>query len=290
MSDVTLIGRDGARVRATKYVLACQSKALQKVLYCDPTATEVHLGPYGEPAIRALKDFSCTGALTLSFGHKSAAAARGLTELASLAQRFRLPPLYEAAKKSLIQVLEEVPWFATASYDAAIDVPELKAHVVEVIAAHSPDMFLQTDSLKHLSHTRLGDLMADLVNDSDNHKLFYIQKWVDIKGFTESNVAHAKVIASQALNLEELLQDPTWVHVIRSCGFFDMDEVDRIVEALLEDESSLGDDDSLDIYTASVESPMQRSDATLCMQLTMGGEVMVINTEDADLEEDCLTP
>ena len=233
MADVTLLGRDGVRVRATKYVLACQSLALQEKLYEGPTATEVFMGNYGEESIRTLKQYCQTGSLVQSplVRHRSHDTARSLVELAALAKTYGFEALYRDADSILCQMIGASPWFATSAYDAASRETKLiEKFLVQFIKENCQDVLLETSALKQLCAKRLDKLLHALMGTGYARIFLYLQKWIDLKGATVENMEFAQDVASEELCLTSLLADPKMVPFVRSSGFFDLDEIDSIMQ------------------------------------------------------------
>jgi len=180
MADITLVGRDGTKVRATKFILACRSPALQEKLYQDPTQVEVFIGDYGEDAIRAMKEYCHTGAIkgSVLMTKNNEEAARGLVELATLAKvyGFGFEPLYREADALLHQLIAYSPWLATACYDSAGSETELmEEFLLQFIKGRCPDLLLETSSLKYMSQQRLLVLLEGL-DCSEDEMIKYLDK------------------------------------------------------------------------------------------------------------------
>ena len=274
MSDVTLVGKDGAKVCATKFVLACRSPAMQEKLYQDPTQVEVFIGDYGEDAIRAMKEYCHTGAIkgSVLMTKKNGEAARGLVELATLAKVYGFDPLYGEADSILYKLINSSPWFATACYDSAGSKTKLmEESLLQFIKSRCPDLLLETNGLKHMSQQRLTVLL-DGIECSDGEMLKYLEKWIELKGATRKNVTFLRATAASKLNLVRLLEDPEMAAHVRSSGIFDRYTVESIINAspIMEEEEEEGgsydedgkyvkddeDDDQLEICPANGSSSM----------------------------------
>lgn len=273
MADVTLLGRDGAKVRAAKFVLACRSPALQEKLYQDPTKVEVYIGEYGEDAILAMKEYCQTGGIKSSalVTTKSHETARGLVELASLAKVYGFEPLYGEADSILYQLINASPWFATACYDSAGSETKLiEEFLLQFIKTRCPDLLLETNALKSVGQQRLLVLL-DGLECTDSEMLKYLEKWIELKGATRENVNFLRATAARKLSLVRLLEDPSMVSHVRSSGIFDRYMVESIINAspIMEEEEEEDDDDEeedddeddeddedgLEAYCSSISTP-----------------------------------
>ena len=250
MTDVTLLGKNGAKVRAAKFVLACRSPALQEKLYRDPTLVEVFIGNYGEDSIKAMKEYCHTGEIKNSrlVTTKNQETARGLVELACLAKVYGFEPLYGEADSILYQLINASPWFATACYDSVGTEAELiEEFLLQFIKARCPDLLLETNALKSVSQQRLL-LLLDGLECTDSEMLIYLEKWVELCGATRENVSFLRATAARKLSLVRLLEDPNMVSHVRSSGIFDRYMVESIINAspIMEEEEEDDDDDDDD--------------------------------------------
>ena len=250
MADITLVGRDGAKVRATKFVLACRSPVLQEKLYQDPTQVEVFIGDYGEDAIRAMKEYCHTEAIKGSSLRTKTndVAARGLVELASLAKVYGFEPLYGEADSILYKLMNSSPWLATASYDSAgSDIEVMEEFLLQFIKSRCPDLLLETSGLKHMGQQRLLVLL-DGLDCNDAEMLKYLEKWIELKGATREHVNFLRATAAKKLNLARLLEDPEMVTHVRSSGIFDRYMVESIINAspIMEEEGEQSGSDDED--------------------------------------------
>lgn len=232
MADITLIGRDGAQVRATKFVLACQSPAMQEKLYQDPAVAEVYLGDFGEQSIRALKHFCQTGSLIRSpiLQSKGPETIHSLVEVASLATVYKYEALYNDTYAILNQFIEASPSLATIAYDAARStLPGIENFAVGFIRGRAPGLLIETSALEHLCAESLQKLLTVLMGTDGTCTLVYLHKWIALKGATPENMKFAQKFASEKLCLRSLLKDPMLVPLIRLCDFFPADDIDRIL-------------------------------------------------------------
>ena len=250
MTDVTLIGKNGAKVRAAKFVLACRSPVLQEKLYRDPSQVEVFIGNYGEDAIRAMKEYCHTGEIKNSrlVTTKNQETARGLVDLACLAKVYGFEPLYGEADSILYQLINASPWFATACYDSVGTEAELiEEFLLQFIKARCPDLLIETNALKSVGQQRLLSLL-DGLECTDSEMLIYLEKWVELCGATRENVSFLRATAARKLSLVRLLEDPNMVSHVRSSGIFDRYMVESIINAspIMEEEEEDDDDDDDD--------------------------------------------
>jgi hypothetical protein len=250
MADVTLLGKNGAKIRATKFVLACRSPALQEKLYADPSSSEVFIGDYGEHAILAMKTYCHTGEVNgaTTMGQKNADGARNLVELASLGKVYGFEPLYGEADSVLYQLLNGSPWFSTAAFDSTgEDTKLIEEFLIQFIKRRCPDLLLETNALKYVSQERLLVLL-DGLGCKDAEMLKYLEKWIELKGATRENVNFLRATAAKKLSLVELLKDPEMIPHVRSSGIFDRYMVESIINAspILEEEEEDDNDDDDD--------------------------------------------
>lgn len=249
--DVTLVGRDNAKVQAVKSVLAHGSSALKKKLDECQTGNYIDFGEYGEHALRAMKEYCHTGDISSSLlcTQRSALAAEQLAELAILSEAYNLDDLYGKADHILCQLIDASPWFATAAYDAlVVGAKSLEDYLFHFIQGKCPDLFLETRALKYLSHGRLSTFLHKS-DFEEAENLRFLIKWIKEQDHhTAENISSAKRIASELVCLQKLFQDPFIVFEVTSSGLFDMCDVDLIVNgnslSYPVDESSSTDADS----------------------------------------------
>lgn len=229
--DITLLGRDNAKVPAVKSILARCTKVLKKKLNEHQTETYVDFGEYGEHALRAMKDYCHTGDISLSLlcRQRSAMAAEQLAELAILSEAYDLNELYGKADHILCQLINTAPWFATAAYEVlGVGAKPLEDYVFYFIQGKCPDLFMETSALKYLSHSRLSAFL-DRTDFDETYKLRFSMKWLKEKGHTAENISSVRRIASESLCLKSLLQDSLIVFEVTSSGLFDMCDIDTII-------------------------------------------------------------
>jgi hypothetical protein len=222
MADITLIGKDGAQVRATKFVLACQSPAMQEKLYQDPAVSEVYLGDFGEQSIRALKHFCQTGSLIRSpiLKFTGPETIHNLVEVASLASVYMYEALYNDTYAILNQLLEASPSLATVAYYAAnTTLPGIEDFAVCFIRGRAPALLIETDTLEYLRAESLRKLLSVLMGTDGTCTLVYLHKWIAVKGATPENMQFAQKFASEKLCLRSLLKDPMLIPLDTSIQF-----------------------------------------------------------------------
>ena len=198
--DITLIGKNGVRVRAFKNILASHSPLLQEKLFSKQTPEEVYIGNYSESALRVMHDYCHSTALRQSrlASQKCASAIGVLAELASLAITYQVDHLYCEADMLICEILEEHPMYATAAFDALGNGTEtLEACLVQFIKEQSPALLMETDALKYLGKKRLLDLLNAL-NCCWVVGLTYILKWMEMTGNTSTTSSVATAVSTDS--------------------------------------------------------------------------------------------
>jgi hypothetical protein len=260
LADITLIGKDGAQVRAIKYVLACRCAALKEKLYRDPSKQEFFMGPYSEAAILALKEYCHTGIIRNSnlLKRKSEMSARGIVEIATLAEGYSFDALYGEADSIIYEFVSAAPWFATACFDAVGSETMLIGEFLRsFIDRRCPDLLLETNALKYVSCQRLSALLAVVSSSNDYEKLQYLEKWVELKGSTSENIKAAQTVAAGHVSLKTLMANPAMTSPVRKSGLFPHLDSKTWDAAL----SSEEDNQVLNIYDVSLPRP-RRFDAS----------------------------
>ena len=224
LSDVTLLGRDGVRVRATRYILACQSSALHAILYQEPSESEVFIGDFGEEPICALKQYCVIGSMHRSplMQTVSPEIFLGLVEVAALATIYGFDDLYADVDVYLNELIDMAPSLITKAYDEAnLDTPLVAKLLVKFIRERSPQLLLETGALKSLGAQRMQDLLNSLMGTDGTRTFQYLKRWIDEHGGTEENMSFAKEFASRMFCLKSLLRDPKLTPSLKESGFFD---------------------------------------------------------------------
>ena len=232
LSDVTLLGRDGVQVRATRYVLACQSPAMQSILYQDPLQNEVFVGDFGEEPIRALTQYSVIGSLHRSPLTQTVSPETflGLVEVASLATIYGFGDMYVDVDVYLNELIDISPRLLAQAYEAAnLETPLVAKMLVKFIRERSPQLLLETGALKFIGVQRMEDLLNALMGTDGTRTFQYLRRWINEHGATEENMRFAREFASNMFCLESLLRDPNLLPSLKESGFFDAERMDRLI-------------------------------------------------------------
>jgi hypothetical protein len=232
LSDVTLIGREGVQVRATRHVVSCQSPALHEVLYQEPLRSEVFIGNFGKEAIRALAQYCTIGCLDRSPLVRTLSPANflGLVEVASIATMYGFKDLFADVDVYVNQLIDAYPCLVTEAYESAnLDTPLVSKLLVKFIRERSPQLLLETGALKSLGIQRMQDLLNALMGTDGTRTFQYLKQWIDENGATEENMRFAKDFASRMFCLKSLLRDPTLIPSLQQSGFFDAERINRLL-------------------------------------------------------------
>lgn len=232
LADVTLLGREGVQVRATRHVVSSQSPALHEVLYQQPLLSEVFIGNFGEEPIQALTQYCAIGCLDLSPLMRTLSPANflGLVEVASLATIYGFADLFTDVDVYLNEVIDAYPCLVTEAYESAnLDTPLVSKLLVKFIRERSPHLLLETGALRSLGVQRMQDLLNALMGTDGTRTFQYLKQWIHENGATGENMRFAKEFASRTFCLKSLLRDPTLVPSLRESGFFDAQHINRLL-------------------------------------------------------------
>lgn len=223
MLDVTLVGREGVQVRASRYVLACRCEKLEKKLYhsgTHPQVELVHLGDYTDKVLRGFVEYCFTGELVeFSSGDWSPSTVTDVIELFRMAQDycFRLlkNEVYQLARK----VMNCRPPLATLFYnDAASDIQSYARQTL--LECSREALFADESFVDRLSAERIEGLVGDL-EELDAIKL--CAKWM-----ATTDAANATEVArrlASTIDLTELHMTDNVQTILKESGLFDDDTI-----------------------------------------------------------------
>ena len=233
LMDVTLCGKDGVQVKASRYVLACRNEALQLLLYeQDPPAASINLGNYNYDTLNALVVYCFTGTLTKSpISHETADAARGLVRLADLARVYDFRVLYDEAYQMARTWMNRKPPLACAFYDEAsgAKVKDFEMYALQTIEDVPMESLLGTEKgIQYLSHERLGPILSHREMKVDEMTVFWmLKRWVEHQGQNAESMEIAKQHASK-INLK-FIEATELRTAIKFSGFFDDEAIDEAI-------------------------------------------------------------
>ena len=229
MLDVTLLGREGVQVRASRYVLACRCEALEKKLYhtgTHPHVEQVHVGDYTDKVVRGFVEYCFTGQLLeFSSGEWSPSTVTDVIELSRMAQEycFRLlkNEVYQLARK----VMNCRPHLATLFYiDATSDVQSYARQTLQECPREA--LFADESYVDRLSEERIEELVHDL-EELDAIQL--CTKWM-----ATTDAANATEVArrcASTIDLTELHLTDSVLTILKESGLFDDDTIQQATKS-----------------------------------------------------------
>eukprot|EP00542_Grammatophora_oceanica_P005801 CAMPEP_0194069384 /NCGR_PEP_ID=MMETSP0009_2-20130614/87609_1 /TAXON_ID=210454 /ORGANISM="Grammatophora oceanica, Strain CCMP 410" /LENGTH=535 /DNA_ID=CAMNT_0038722563 /DNA_START=1162 /DNA_END=2769 /DNA_ORIENTATION=+ len=230
LTDITLQGKNGCLVRAAKYPIACRNEGLMSKLYEDANAEVVYIGDYNSIAIKALIEYCHTGLTERHLGSPTIESARGLVELAALAQDYEFEALYVEAYQASQRLVEQDPRLACAIYDAETTSSDLESNALQTIQ-QQPDEALVMGMVPGISHVkrieRMEKLLSNLEMEDDETLIHILHTWVEGNQRDPTKLRFARA-QTQHVALEHLATN----FLKRDCknsGFFDALVIDHIV-------------------------------------------------------------
>jgi len=269
LCDVTLLGKDGAKVRAVKYMIGCRSPCLQEKLYDSETQAsgEAFLGEYGAEVLKALKEFCHRGEISeTTFGERVDETARAMVELADLALIYEFGPLLEFAENQLMEMLQGSAQLVFAVYDSSCSIKRRKRFSdfsLDFIKSRSAEIARNsTSGLQFLGARGLGCLLDDLeVNERSVFAI--VSLWITAHGRSPENMEVAQLCFS-TLDLGPLLSDPVSRRRLKLSGFVDRRVIEEYEGTVSAEDDEFGQPDEFE---------------GICYQLTPQGSVIVCSIE-----------
>ena len=236
MLDVTLVGKDNATVRASRYVLACRCESLERVLYqnhatciCTTTSSplqqdeQVYIGDYTEIVLRALVEYCFTGELIQFWkhhvSHATEHAVECMLQLSNCAHQYKFRLLsrevYQLARRFLNQHAQMALLFIIlhgnhshgASSSSSL---EMISYAKQTIQECPREALLLESCRRHDYVTRLSpEQVSSLFQDgtldslSELDKVRVLQRWA--AAAETSFVSVARNICSHYVDLKRIL-------------------------------------------------------------------------------------
>lgn len=242
MLDVTLVGREGVAVRASRYVLACRCEALEDKLYTAATRTqterqeeEIHIGDYSENVVKALVEYCFTGALLDFWKHQSslpeqATAVERIVELSQLSQAYRFRPLEMENYQLSRRLMNRYPSTACLFYSNSQTPLDIKSYARQTIEECSREALLccTNNHVTSLPPAQLEELFIEdetleELNEMDKVKL--LRLWGEGEG---NDLQVAQRCSSAHIDLNHIHLDEQTVTTLKASKLF---EEENIIQA-----------------------------------------------------------
>lgn len=188
MADVHIVGEDGVKVNACKYVLASASSQLQTLLYQgDEEKSVISIPNCRAKTLRALVEYSCSDMLNTAIWSDTdpVEIVEDMVALAKLAERYALPNLKQQVSDVLSPCLEQLPSLACVAYNLVDtkSTAELHAAALEVLRKKPYQAFVKgpggdIGGIACLSPEKLDCIFRDQEISADEIFLFQcLQEW-----------------------------------------------------------------------------------------------------------------
>jgi hypothetical protein len=239
MLDVTLVGREGVAVRASRYVLACRCEALEDKLYTAATCTqterqeeEIHVGEYSEISIKALVEYCFTGELLEFWKLQSslleqATAVERIVELSQLAQAYRFRPLEMENYQLSRRLMNQYPSTACLFYSNSQTPLDIKSFARETIEECSREALLccTNNHVTSLPPAQLEELFTEdetLEDLSEMDKVKLLRLWSEGGG---NDLQVAQRCSAAHIDLTRIHLDEQTVATLKASELFEEDDI-----------------------------------------------------------------
>lgn len=124
MSDITLVGKDGAHVQANRFVLAARSKVMKRMLYGnfrEAASNEIPFYDYDRSILEAVVEYCCRNEISKFrlYIHRNSDSARRLVQLYKAADFLDLLGLARLVVQMAHNLTSRYPPLACAVFDEA---------------------------------------------------------------------------------------------------------------------------------------------------------------------------
>ena len=233
MLDVSLVAKDGTKVKTSRYVMACRVESMEDKLFpsdCKVPPDEVPLDDYSATVLEALVEYCFSGEIVNSPLRTEATgeSARDMVELAKLASSLHFRVLGDETYQWARRMMNRNPSLACAVYDVATNpcVREFEKYALQIIEDSPKDAFLGEESgIQHLSPLRLQNILDDHDMEVDEIIVFEIlQLWFEKHNRTDESLEVvrkcAKYIQLRYIDTMDLLTK------VEDSDFFDQADID----------------------------------------------------------------
>ncbi|CAB9515478.1 expressed unknown protein [Seminavis robusta] len=214
MSDLHLIGEDGVKVPACKFVLGSASANLQTLLYNGQEKSTVNVPNCRSKTLRALVEFSCSDMLntTIWSDTEPVEIVEDMIALAKLAEQYTLPNLKQQVSDVLAPCLEQLPSLACVAYNLVDSKTTLELHAasLEVLRKKPYQAFVkgpggEIGGIACLSPDKLDTIFRDDGVNAEEIFLFQcLQEWKLANQETYSNTNQICRLVAQHLDFSAM--------------------------------------------------------------------------------------
>eukprot|EP00566_Odontella_aurita_P013739 CAMPEP_0113528104 /NCGR_PEP_ID=MMETSP0015_2-20120614/1657_1 /TAXON_ID=2838 /ORGANISM="Odontella" /LENGTH=438 /DNA_ID=CAMNT_0000426595 /DNA_START=167 /DNA_END=1480 /DNA_ORIENTATION=- /assembly_acc=CAM_ASM_000160 len=175
MSDVDLVGNDGGRVSASRFVLGARSRVFRRMFFgtfMESSSNEIHLD-YHSSVLSVLVEFCYTDEVLLFRGSKNSndeERARVMVRVFSAAHYFELLSLEVGVTKMIEMILDRSKPLACAVFDETCgqgpDAYKLRSLAIETIRSYPEQSMLSETTMSSPGVAMLGsEAISDLMHD-----------------------------------------------------------------------------------------------------------------------------
>jgi BTB/POZ domain len=214
MTDVHLIGQDGIKVPACKFVLGSASANLQALLYTGQEKSTLNLPNCRSKTLRALVEFACSDMLNTTIWSETEPVeiVEDMIALAKLAEMYTLPNLKQQVSDVLAPCLEQLPSLACVAYNLVDQksTAELHAASLDVLRKKPYQAFVkgpggEIGGIASLSPDKLDTIFRDDQVNAEEIFLFQcLQEWKAANQETYSNTNQICRLVAQHLDFSAI--------------------------------------------------------------------------------------
>eukprot|EP00544_Gedaniella_sp_CCMP2646_P009403 CAMPEP_0202481714 /NCGR_PEP_ID=MMETSP1361-20130828/1189_1 /ASSEMBLY_ACC=CAM_ASM_000849 /TAXON_ID=210615 /ORGANISM="Staurosira complex sp., Strain CCMP2646" /LENGTH=450 /DNA_ID=CAMNT_0049109273 /DNA_START=72 /DNA_END=1424 /DNA_ORIENTATION=- len=241
--DVTLVGKQGAHVRASKYVLSCRcdffADKFSTHAYHQEEAEEeeqVYIGEYDAHVIQAMADYCVTGELTdftkTHAIHPQLTSVENIVQLARLAVDFNFWPLqmecHQLSRRFMNLHLHTACLFY--AQDKACPTDILRYATCTLQECPKQALFGENTFVSILSSKRMETLLQSLARDlQELEKVKLLQLWLQ-QG--EHDLQVARRLASTYIDMSRIRVTNETVTLLLESNLFDAQDIPPVDSSL----------------------------------------------------------
>lgn len=209
-NDVTLVGSDGSRVSAVRFLLAARSEVFGKMLYGDfkeGSSKEITMN-YEEEVLQVIVDYSFGETIQYEFT-EDPKSAHTFVQIFDCAHFLGMTRLEQGTIKILNDYCTKTKKHPLRSlcviYDDATNNPAA-GELMKISLKHlSSDMVTLKDGVSSLGRKALEQIVCDPRIDAKEIELFnLVREWLSVSPVEESRISSAKDCITKCINISKI--------------------------------------------------------------------------------------